>query len=81
MASTGYGRAALLGVAAGVGGAGVMTLGEKLEQALTGRPSSYVPSRTLGHVLGLRDADRDSTARNLAMHYGQAGLVGALRGV
>ncbi len=81
MADMGYGRAALLGFAAGLGGAGVMTAGEKLEQALTGRPSSYVPSRTLGRLLRLRDADRDSWSRNLAMHYGQAALVGMLRGV
>ncbi len=81
MTEQGYGRAALLGFAAGIGGAGVMTISEKLEQALTGRPSSYVPARTLAHLLRLRDPDRDSFARNMAMHYGQAALVGTLRGV
>ncbi len=76
-----YLRAAGLGLLAGAGGAVVMTVGEKLEQRLTGRPDSYVPARTLGHLLGLADADADRRGRNLAMHFGQAALVGALRGV
>jgi hypothetical protein len=76
-----YRRAAALGLLSGLGGAGVMTVAEKLEQAVTGRPNSYMPAHTLGHLLGLRDADRDSWPRNMAMHYGQAALIGSLRGV
>ena len=76
-----YPRAAALGLLAGLGGAGMMTVSEKLEQRLTGRPNSYVPARTLARMVGLRDADADRWRRNMAMHYGQAALVGALRGV
>ncbi len=76
-----YLRAAGLGMVAGAAGAGVMTLGEKLEQAVTHRPSSYMPAHTLARLLGRREPDRDSWPLNLAMHYGQAALIGALRGV
>ena len=76
-----YLRAAGLGMVAGAAGAGVMTLGEKLEQAVTHRPSSYMPAHTLARLLGRRDPDRDSWPLNMAMHYGQAALIGALRGV
>jgi hypothetical protein len=74
-------RAAATGVLAGLGGVAVMTAGEKLEQALTKRPNSYVPGRTLAHVLRLRRPDRDRTDRNWAMHYGTGAALGALRGV
>lgn len=62
-------------------GAGVMTAGSKLEQLLTSRPSSYVPSRTLSHLLGLDDPDSDRWGRNMAMHYGTGALAGVLRGL
>jgi hypothetical protein len=74
-------RAALTGMAAGLAGAGVMTAGEKLEQRLTGRPSSYVPGRTLATMLGLDRPGDDRLARNLAMHYTTGALLGAVRGV
>ncbi|CAA9471860.1 MAG: hypothetical protein AVDCRST_MAG65-827 [uncultured Solirubrobacteraceae bacterium] len=68
------------GMAAGLAGTAVMTAGEKLEQALTGRPDSYVPARTLAHLLGLERPDRDSLARNWLMHYGTGAAAGVLRG-
>ena len=58
-----------------------MTLGEKAEQRLTGRPSSYVPARTLAHLLRLSSADEDRFWRNMTMHYGTGAMAGALRGV
>src|SRR3954467_10571776 len=67
------------GAAAGLAGAAVMTAVEKAEQALTGRPDSYVPGHTLAHLLGLPHPDRDRTARNLAMHLGTGALVGVVR--
>jgi hypothetical protein len=73
--------AALRGTLAGLAGAATMTLGEKIEQRLTGRPSSYVPAHTLGHMLGLSSPDYDSWWRNMAMHYGTGATVGALRGL
>ena len=73
-------RAALLGMAAGAAGTAVMTLGEKVEQRFTGRPDSYVPSRTLQRLLGRR-RPRDDWALNHAMHWGTGISVGALRGV
>jgi len=74
-------KAALAGAATGVAGAAAMALTARLEQLVTHRPSSFVPGRTLAHLLGLPTPDRDVVARNLAMHYGTGALVGALRGV
>src|SRR5215210_503509 len=65
----GLGHAALRGMVAGLAGAGVMPAGEKLEQRVTARPSSYVPGGTLAALVGLDRLDRDRLARNLAMHY------------
>jgi hypothetical protein len=70
----------LRGVAAGLIDGAVMTAVEKTEQAVTGRPSSFVPGRTLAHLLGLPDRDSDRLARNLAMHCGTAASAGVLRG-
>ena len=68
------------GLLAGLAGVAAMTLGEKLEQALTGRPNSYVPAHTLEHLLGLpRRPDRDRLGLNWAMHWGQGILLGLLR--
>jgi hypothetical protein len=76
-------RAGLLhGAIAGAAGVAVMTLGEKLEQRATHRPSSYMPAHTLERVLARprrRDADRKGF--NVAMHAGQAVLLGAWRGL
>ena len=74
-------KAALAGTATGVAGAAAMALTARLEQLVTHRPSSFVPGRTLAHVLGLGKPDRDDPVRNIAMHYGTGALVGALRGV
>ena len=69
----------LKGAGAGVAGATVMTAVEKVEQSLTGRPNSFVPGHTLAHLLRLSDPDRDSVARNWAMHYGTGAVAGILR--
>jgi hypothetical protein len=74
-------RAALTGLGAGLAGAAVMTAVEKVEQRLTGRPDSYVPARTLAHLVGLDRPDQDRWGRNMAMHYGTGALVGVVRGV
>jgi hypothetical protein len=69
------------GLAAGAAGAVVMTLGEKIEQAVTGRPNSYVPARVLQRLTGLpeRRTPDQPVPLNWAMHYGQAALLGVLR--
>ena len=70
------------GMLAAAGGVAAMTLGEKLEQRLTGRPNSYMPAHTLERLLGLpqrRDSERQ--VLNLGMHVGQAILLGAWRGL
>ena len=75
-------RAAGRGVLAGLAGVVAMTAGEKVEQALTGRPDSYVPARALLTLLGRRPGEGDRPlAWNWAMHYGTGALLGALRGV
>lgn len=70
------------GMLAGAGGVAVMTLGEKLEQRLTGRPSSYMPAHTLERLLSMRQRpDGERRLLNLGMHTGQAILLGAWRGL
>lgn len=59
-----------------------MTLGEKIEQAVTGRPDSHVPARVLQRLTGLSEGSREQPrATNWAMHYGQAALLGVLRSI
>jgi hypothetical protein len=75
-------RAAGRGAVAGLAGVVVMTAGEKAEQAVTGRPDSYVPARALLTLLGRHPGDGDRPLLwNWAMHYGTGALLGALRGV
>ena len=71
------GRVMWQGLLAGTVGAAVMTLGEKAEQRLTGRPDSYVPARTLARLTGAPESE--STGLNWTMHYGQAAALGVLR--
>jgi hypothetical protein len=74
--------AAAKGAVAGLAGVVVMTLGEKAEQALTHRPDSFVPARTLMSLLGRSPSDHEKPPGwNLAMHYGTGAFVGALRGL
>lgn len=76
------GVAALRGAGAGLAGVAAMTLGEKLEQRLTGRPDSYVPGRTLLTLLGRRPHNEAKPfGWNHAMHWGTGATLGALRGV
>jgi hypothetical protein len=59
-----------------------MTAAEKLEQALTSRPNSYVPGRTLLTMAGRRPGEHDRPlVANHAMHWGTGLALGALRGV
>ena len=74
--------AAARGSAAGLLGVAAMTAGEKLEQALTGRPDSYVPARTLLTLLGRSPRDRDQPlVWNHVMHWGTGAALGGLRGL
>jgi hypothetical protein len=70
------------GAVAGLLGVAVMTVAEKVEQAITHRPDSYIPARTLLTLLGRHPSDQDRPAMwNHAMHYGTGTALGALRGV
>ena len=74
--------AALKGLAAGVAGVAAMTLAEKIEQAFTRRPNSYVPAHTLERLgLSADRPDSDTLRSNWAMHWGQGVLLGAARGL
>lgn len=74
--------AAARGAVAGLLGVAVMTAGEKLEQALTSRPNSYVPARALLTLLGQHPGDDEQpVVWNHAMHWGTGAAVGAVRGV
>jgi hypothetical protein len=68
------------GLLAGLVGVAAMTTAEKLEQAVTGRPNSYVPAHTLERLLGLpRKPDRERLLMNWAMHWGQGIALGVVR--
>lgn len=68
--------------AAGLAGGAVMVAGEKIEQAITHRPNSYVPARTLLTLLGHQPGeDARPVAWNHLMHYSTAATLGALRGM
>lgn len=69
-----------VGALSGLAGVAAMTLGEKIEQALTGRPNSYVPAHTLERLLGLPEKpDSERLWLNWTMHYGQGVVLGVLR--
>jgi hypothetical protein len=76
-----FSTAAAAGALSGLAGAAAMAAVAKAEQLATGRPDSYVPGRTLAHLLRLRAADRDRWRRNMAMHYLAGATAGAVRGV
>jgi hypothetical protein len=70
------------GLVAGAGGAAAMTIAEKLEQRMTRRPDSYMPAHTLERLLGRpQRPDHERRGFNLGMHFGQAILLGAWRGL
>ena len=88
MTGSGAGRgrtlasAALAGAGAGLAGVAAMTALEKVEQAVLGRPSSYVPARTLRALTGGSPSDAERPPGwNHAMHWGTGALVGTLHGV
>ena len=70
------------GLVAGVVGVAAMTAGEKLEQAFTKRPNSFVPGHTLERLLRLPSKpDSERLWMNWAMHWGQGIALGAVRGL
>lgn len=70
------------GLIAGAVGGLVMTVGEKIEQQLTGRPDSYMPARVLQRLTGTREQpQRQPVWMNWVMHFGQGALLGVLRSV
>jgi len=75
-------NAAVRGLAAGLAGVAAMTAAEKLEQAFTRRPNSFVPGHTLERLLRLPSKpDEERLWMNWAMHWGQGALLGAVRGL
>ena len=75
-------NAAVRGLVAGLAGVAAMTVAEKIEQRLTGRPNSYVPAHTLQRLLRLPERpDSERLGLNWAMHWGQGALLGAARGL
>jgi hypothetical protein len=75
-------RALWEGLIAGGAGVLVMTVGEKVEQCLTGRPDSHVPARVLERLAGMRErSERQAVPVNWVMHFGQGIVLGVLRSV
>ncbi|CBF76068.1 hypothetical protein BDV09DRAFT_200011 [Aspergillus tetrazonus] len=74
------GSCILYGCGAGLLGVAAMTVGEKIEQFFTGRPSSYVPGHTLERLLSLPvRPDSERFGLNMAMHYGQGAAAAIIR--
>ena len=73
------GSVLIRGLLAGAAGVAAMTLAEKIEQSLTGRPNSFVPAHTLQRLLSRSPRDRDDVWMNWAMHWGQGIALGPLR--
>lgn len=74
--------AAVRGLAVGLAGVAAMTAAEKVEQAFTRRPNSFVPAHTLETLLGLPTRpDEERLWLNWTMHWGQGILLGAVRGL
>jgi hypothetical protein len=68
------------GVVAGLVGTAAMTLTEKVEQRVWGRPDSYVPGRALLRAAGRSPSESSRPLlANHAMHWATGGLFGALR--
>ncbi len=75
-------RGARTGMIAGLAGTAVMTASEKLEQALTGRPNSYIPAHALERVLGLpTKPDQERRWMSWVAHWGLGVVPAALRGI
>lgn len=76
------GKGALTGMAAGLVGTIAMTVSEKAEQAITGRPNSFIPAHALERVLGLpTKPDRERQWLSWFAHWGLGIVPAALRGV
>jgi hypothetical protein len=74
------GSVLLYGLVAGAAGVVAMTIAEKLEQMVTGRPNSFVPAHTLEHLLRQPyKPDHKRLGMNWAMHWGQGIALGAVR--
>jgi hypothetical protein len=70
------------GLAAGLVGVAAMTIAEKIEQAFTHRPNSFVPAHTLERLLRLpHKPDAQRLGLNWAMHWGQGIVLGPVRGL
>ena len=72
-------RAAGTGATAGFVAGAVMVAGEKIEQAITHRPNSYVPARALLTLLGHHPGeDARPVVWNHLMHYSTAATLGGI---
>ncbi len=68
------------GLVGGAAGVAAMTAGEKVEQAFTHRPNSFVPAHTAERLFGLpTKPDDQRVVLNHGMHWGQGILLGAVR--
>lgn len=67
------------GLLSGAAGVTAMTIGEKLEQLLTGRADSHVPARVLRRLVGRDDPGQSPQLANWIMHLGQGVVLGILR--
>jgi hypothetical protein len=75
-------RGTLNRMAAGLAGTIAMTASEKIEQAITGRPNSYIPAHTLERFLLLpTKADHERRWMSWLAHWSLGIIPAALRGI
>ena len=71
-----------LGIAAGLIGTIVMTLGQKAEMALTGRSPSATPAKAVEKVADVElDSDADKQRASTPVHFAYGTALGGLLGV
>ena len=71
------------GMVAGAVGTAAMTVSERLEMAVTGRPGSQTPGKVGAHLTPRKDPDSPSDVAQLnsAVHWVHGITMGGLRGV
>ena len=76
------GRGVRTGVLAGLAGTVAMTASEKIEQAVTGRPNSYIPAHAMERFLGMKTKpDEQRKWLGWIAHWSLGVFPAALRGV
>ncbi|KAL8988951.1 MAG: hypothetical protein Q9177_002058, partial [Variospora cf. flavescens] len=75
-----FGQSVAMGIGAGAIGVAAMTVSNKLEQLVTGRPNSYVPGHTTGNTFGI-SRSRTPDGLNHLHHWGMGLITAPVRAI